>query len=512
MAGLIAAACHASGAASASAPAARRYRDATKHTPESVRADTFRLDWQNKPTLYRTYAGAETVALPAPHLLTQAALDALVARAPAPAGAFDLDALGTLLFLTGGITRTLPSGRDIRATAAAGALYPNEIYVVAGDLPGLPAGVYHYDPKGAQLARLRRGDWRTVVAEAADDAEVRTAPATIVMTGILWRSAWKYRERAYRHLYWDAGMMLANLLAAANATGMPAGVDAAFVDAQVDRLVGVDGLHEATIALVRIGSGAPPPVALPAADMPALTVQASALSPHPLEYPQALRYHAASQLADRTAVRTLRAARVARPTLRPRGAAQRLAARSDAASLDAVVRRRSSTRRFAQRPISAVDLGTVLALPARAVPVDFLRASGSLIETYIIVHAVTDAAPGAYYYRASDQRLEQLAAGDFRNTAGFLSLNQALARDASVVIYYMADLTRIGSAFGERGYRLAQLEAGLRAGRAYLAAYALGRGASGLTFFDDEVTRFFSPHAAALEPLLVVAVGAPRKR
>ncbi len=55
-------------------------------------------------------------------------------------------------------------------------------------------------------------------------------------------------------------------------------------------------------------------------------------------------------------------------------------------------------------------------------------------------------------------------------------------------------------------------DAGLVAGRAYLAAYALGRGASGLTFYDNEVTRFFSPHAAGLEPLLVVAVGVPAKR
>jgi hypothetical protein len=59
---------------------------------------------------------------------------------------------------------------------------------------------------------------------------------------------------------------------------------------------------------------------------------------------------------------------------------------------------------------------------------------------------------------------------------------------------------------------MAELEAGLVAGRAYLAAHAIGRGATGLTFFDEEVRRFFSPHAAALEPLLVVAVGIPRKR
>jgi hypothetical protein len=54
------------------------------------------------------------------------------------------------------------------------------------------------------------------------------------------------------------------------------------------------------------------------------------------------------------------------------------------------------------------------------------------------------------------------------------------------------------------------LEAGLIGRGTYLAAYALGRGASGLTFYDDDATRFFSPHAAGKSPILMVAVGVPR--
>jgi hypothetical protein len=54
------------------------------------------------------------------------------------------------------------------------------------------------------------------------------------------------------------------------------------------------------------------------------------------------------------------------------------------------------------------------------------------------------------------------------------------------------------------------LEAGLIGGGTYLAAYALGRGATGLTFYDDDTTRFFSPHAAGKSPILMVAVGVPR--
>ena len=61
--------------------------------------------------------------------------------------------------------------------------------------------------------------------------------------------------------------------------------------------------------------------------------------------------------------------------------------------------------------------------------------------------------------------------------------------------------------FGNRGYRAAQLEAGILGGKLYLAAYSLGLGASGLTFFDDEVTKFFSPHAEGKSVMFLVALG-----
>jgi len=187
-------------------------------------------------------------------------------------------------------------------------------------------------------------------------------------------------------------------------------------------------------------------------------------------------------------VERIRAARLrdGAPAAPPRPVPLPTPARSDA-TLDAVVSRRSSTRRFVERPITAGELS-------------------------VIVNAVDGIPSGAYHFRADAQQLEVLRTGDFRDTAGFLCLDQALAHDASAVLFYLADLDRVRTAFGERGDRLAELEAGLVAGRAYLAAYAAGRGATGLTFYDDEVTRFFSPHAAGRAPLLVVAVGVPARR
>ena len=501
---------------SSGAPAARRYRLATRHTPTSVRTAHRHLDWSNKPALYPGDAGAVIVALPSPARLEQAALTAIGAEGTAGAAehrVLDRTTLGTILFFTGGIIGARPdSGGDLRATASAGALYPNETYVVVGPLPDLDAGVYHYEPKSHRLTVLRSGDWRGALATAAADETVRTAPATVVLTGILWRTAWKYGERGYRHLFWDGGMMLAHILAAAGR--LPAHVLGAFKDEEVDRLVGADGQREMSLALVTLGAPATAsgvPSVSDSSPPPLSRSLAHATAPH--DHPEALRYHAASRLGDAAAVTGLRRARPqARPTaaqsLRP--LPEPAAARGDS-SLDAVIRRRRSTRRFARQSISAAELAAVLERPTRGVAADFLSERPTLLEIFVIVNAVDGVPGGSYRYDPQRNGLELIAAGDFRSAAGFLCLEQALASDASAVLFYLSDLEAAGAAFGERGYRLAELEAGLVAGRAYLAAYATGRGATGLTFYDDEVPRFFAAPAAGLDTLLVVAVGVPRR-
>jgi SagB-type dehydrogenase family enzyme len=180
-------------------------------------------------------------------------------------------------------------------------------------------------------------------------------------------------------------------------------------------------------------------------------------------------------------------------------------------SLDAVIRRRGSTRAFDRtRSLSFEELSTVLDRATRGVPGDFLDPPGaSLLELYLIVHAVEGLAPGAYYYRRRDRSLELLREGNFRGAAGRLGLGQELPAHAAVNVYSLAHLSPVLARFGNRGYRAAQLEGGITGGRLYLAAYAQRFGASGLTFFDDEVTKFFSPHAAGKSVMFLVALGHP---
>jgi len=120
-------------------------------------------------------------------------------------------------------------------------------------------------------------------------------------------------------------------------------------------------------------------------------------------------------------------------------------------------------------------------------------------------------APGAYYLRRNRLQLELLKEGDFRQRAGYLGLEQQLPADASVDIFFLADLNKIVETFGNRGYRATQLEAGILGGKLYLGAYSQRLGATGLTFYDDDVVNFFSPHAKGKSAIFLVCCGRSAK-
>jgi SagB-type dehydrogenase family enzyme len=173
-----------------------------------------------------------------------------------------------------------------------------------------------------------------------------------------------------------------------------------------------------------------------------------------------------------------------------------------------VIQRRGSTRKFARSPITLAQLSTMLDRATRGVPADSLDPPGAqLNDLYLIVHAVEGLSPGAYAFHRSGGALECLKQGNFRAEAGYLGLGQDLSADAAVDIFFLADLRPILQRFGNRGYRAVQLEAGIIGGKLYLAAYAQPLGATGLTFFDDDVTRFFSPHAEGKNAIFLVALG-----
>jgi SagB-type dehydrogenase family enzyme len=493
--------------------AARAYHEITKHSYTSVRVAAYELDWSLRPLPYKIYPGAGAVALPRDLSLSSVpALTALHGAAPVRDDTpIDLAMVTRLLFCADGLTRRARVGAEdyhFRAAASAGALYPIEIYLAASHVEGLEAGLYHFSPADLRLHGLRRGDWRAYLADAAAmHPAIAGARAVIVMSAMFWRSAWKYRSRAYRYCFWDAGTILANLFAAANVEGLHAEAVSAFADGPVEALIEADGEREGVICMAALGRAASP--AEPSPALTPLELETIPLSPNEVTYDDIERMHRASRLESAGEVRAVASARVERRSVEANRAAPVRPAVIEATTalgLGETILRRGSTRMFAPEAIGADELATILAASDALASVDFPR----LCETYMVVNQVDGMEPGAYYYR--NGAFELLKGGTFRWEAGYMCLEQPLGRDCSALIVFMADLERALGALGNRGYRDAHLEAGLRAGRAYLAAYAMGRGATGLTFYDDDTTKFFEPAAAGMSPMLMVAVGVPRSR
>ena len=392
-----------------STSAALRFNEATK-------LQYINLD--NKPPLYKTYPGLRAIALPdvagqgGPVMAT---LDAIRGgQAGDAAGPLTLEKLTSLLYHSAAVIRRrqLRDGEvHYRAAASAGALYPTEIYVVCGDLEGLRAGVYHFNPRDCTLARLRNGDLRRWVASAVGDHSAY--PATLVFTTVFWRSAWKYRERGYRYCYWDLGTVAANLLATANAEDVPVKLNFGFVDRMLTGYFGIDGVTEAPALVASVGV---PDGMLPdgPGDVPgALTQESNDLSSGAMEYPMSASVHEASPLRTHEELASWNRAVVNSyqsekdeldgpgETFRPLRSGVDGAFDSDidlkalaSASLSDCIRLRGSTRRFSRDAMPWEAFRSVVDAAAGGINAPgFEQGSGPNLGLYFIVNAVEDLEP-----------------------------------------------------------------------------------------------------------------------
>jgi hypothetical protein len=412
------------------------------------------------PWFFKRYAQSlPHVTLPRslPHT-TAPAVAVLAGTAGVAHTELDLPHLSRLLHLSAGVVRTMvrPYATWLfRAAGSAGGRFPLEVYAAVPDGGQVPAGVHWYDPHDHALVEV--------------GPPPRGGAPALVVTGVPWRTGWRYRERGYRHVYWDAGTMLAQLLAVADSAGLTARLHSRFPDAAVAALVGADEMHEWPVAVVALGDGAPTLDATgPAA--------AGNVDAAPIEFPLVTTAQRAGEL----------------DTLGPpwdRGAPVHvLVERAD--PVEAVVLARGSQRRMD---------------PTRGLPESVLRTSmrvamrGVDLPHRVVVHDAEALAPGVY-------RWPDLSAparpGAMRDELYRVCLEQGLARDAAFVVIAATDV----GALDDRGYREAQLAAGLVEGRLHLLAYSLGASASGMTFIDGEVPALLGE---PLDALLFTCVGVP---
>jgi SagB-type dehydrogenase family enzyme len=440
----------------------------TSYTPERdwdvpvddprVRHDLSPNDMEIVPPSMKRYPHAlPVIALPRDLPDPRMSATAVLAGVPAPTQPLDATQLGRVLFLGAGVVRTKPwHGRDFlfRASGSAGGRFPLEVYASTRGVAGVPDGVHWYDPLQHALVS---------VGPAADgDA------TTLVVTGVPWRTGWRYAERGWRHLYWDAGTLLSQLSAAAAGAGLAPQLRSLFPDAVVRKLVGADGVHEYPVALLSLGGGEPAVGA---------TGSAAPGELPPVELPLCTAAQRAGERDELGAAW-------------PEGAALLDVPPSD--PLDVVVRRRGSQRLMDRsRTLPRALLEWPMAAAMRGVEVPHR----------VAVHGVDEVAPGLY--RWPDLSMP-LRAGDLRDELERICLDQTLAADAAYVVIAAAP----PSALDDRTYRDAQLVAGLVEGRLHLAAYALGASATGMTFLDSEVPALLGERDD-LATLLFTCVGVP---
>lgn len=507
--------------------ATRQYHSGTKHSYLSIRMHPHVLDWENKPLLFKIYPTLEVTRLPRDFDDTRKpALEAITDIGQAPMGEAvpDLETLAQILFFSAGVTRSKKHSEGetfFRAASCTGALYEIELYVVCCDLPArgqkpgaapaLPAGVYHFGAAEFGLRQLRAGDHRKVVVDAtAAEPAIAHAPVIIVCTGTYWRNAWKYHSRTYRHFGWDNGTILANLLAMCSASKLPARIVEGFVDAELNEVLALDIKREVGFSLAALGHKSSEPAPNPPVSN--LELPTVAYSKQEVDYPAMRRMHASSSLDSVEETASWRGKTYKRTISPPKGTVIPLVPLDDAKkskdTIEQVISRRGSTRQFSRDPITYQQLSTMLDRSTRGIPADFLNGPGAhLNDLYLVVNNVVGLAPGAYFYRWEEKSLELLKSGEFRDKAGYLGLEQQLPADAAVDVFFLADLNRILETYGNRGYRAVQLEAGILGGKFYLAAYAQKLGCTGLTFYDDDVISFFSPHARGKSAIFLAALG-----
>ena len=164
-------------------------------------------------------------------------------------GALVLEEISQLLWAAQGIT----DKDGYRAAPSAGALYPLELYVVAGDVEGLSPGVYRYRPKSHGLDHVASGELHKSLASAAlRQGWVRRAPAVLVIAGVYERSMKKYGPRGHRYTHIEVGHVAQNIYLQATALGLGTVLVGAFHDSEVQDVLSLPPDHE-PLGLMPVG-------------------------------------------------------------------------------------------------------------------------------------------------------------------------------------------------------------------------------------------------------------------
>jgi SagB-type dehydrogenase family enzyme len=448
------------------------------------------VDWQKAPGNFKLYRGCEQIPLGYEPLAHQAARVCLSGKH-----------LGQMLSDIYGFTRqchtigSLPvpapdsssPGRRSRQfvlhrpVASGGALFPCELYLLIGQEKPLPAGLYHYDAVHHALDILRQGD-NSAHASACLALPSSLPTFTLLLSCLFWKSGYKYGAFSYRLHSLDIGVVIAQCQAVIARYGLTTCVHYQFLDSAINQLPGLDDLYESIYAVItctetrrgeqRREHHAP---LIQLEPLSFLTEPAAAPGTSLAQWPLLEQLHHASCICSPDSFR-----RIGRlPAIMPPAALDTVLLPRCSPLPDLLTglhERRSASGYFWPGTLALQQLADLFLLCTQRYASDLDGNSASLQHTlfYCAVHKVEGLEEGIYYYQPEKHSLELVRAGDVCADIQRLQTNlNFMMNNVNICILQVVCYEDGFQAYGDRWYRIQNMEAGIAIQRLSLAAAAL---------------------------------------
>ena len=420
-----------------------RYHRETVHSYHSVRNHPVQLDWAQQPGTFKHYPGQ----------YERYRLDTIGAE-------------GNFFHAIAGITarKEYPGGiYSLRANPSAGALYPNELYFQARGVEGLPDAVYHYDVEEHAAVLLYLLPENEGI-EPLLGYRYEMKGYLFLLSAVYYRSAWKYRNRAFRYCLLDGGHLLGTIEASALLKPHVVHVRYVIDRERLNRYFGFEGrewfLSAAAVAVPRQHR----------------EVRAAEFT---LPYAEASGSFEAFPLIEEAYRETMQLGSCQKG-LRP----PRFDYRSE--RLHEVLLSRRSQRGFSGEVITKGQFNYLMEAMVQPVLTD----CDEKISIYAVVNRVLDMPPGLYHNG------KYVRYGDLSGEAGYLCLGQHALAGQSAVTYFLSS--------SGMNYQALYQTCGLIGHRLYIAANYLEIGCSGIgAYYDEEVNAFLGNEEMILYALAV---------
>lgn len=502
---------------------AEYYHDLTKYTPEGIASSKHVLDFETQPKPFKEYFNKRLIDLSFLLPLDRNPFSDAGIKNPKDftPEEFSLSKLSEILYFSNGVTAIVPYTDKplyMRASPSAGGLYPAEIYVVSSGCKGLEDGIYNYQGLRQALSQLRQGNFKQKLLDITfNHPSIESGNLFLILTGVFFRSSWRYQDRAYRRICLDTGHIIGNIELVSNNCGYKAINVGGFLDKDLNELLGLEEDEEQGLAIVALVDKSKVFDSLFPNALPSKLDNTNIKTP---EGNRLIQLHNRSRIEHHVKVPNIPVNSIeekfkfsSRIQLN-----EHLQNFNWNKNLYPTILKRRSTRNFSGESITKEELGSILEFAYK--PSSFIQDNLdkepsyfdlSLLQTFVAVNTIDGLEEGCYYYSGEGSYLRQVRFKNFRDEIYYLCLGQELGHKASAVIFHTTRLSNAVFKYGERAYRYLHMDAGHLGQRINLAAINLNLGVSGIGgFFDEQVNEVLGiPEDEAV--LYITTLGVPLK-